>query len=818
MTPGTPAPNTQPNQALPKPPPKQHVSSFMLGFSAVCGILLPLVTLAVECATGWSAEIYVDPVPSAWYMLLVAWVPLANLLMLLAVQSRWPRYTQGLDWLNGVAIGLAGYYALLFLPIAPVAVIGILFWGMGLLPLAPLFSLLCALWLRRKLRSRLNEAEPPVRFGGAWRGILAAFGMIVLLGLPTTATLVGSHLAVSRNRPIELAGLRFLRAFGDRDLLLRLCYSRQGAARDPIGWLLAESGHTATQAEAQSLYYRVTGTPFNAVKPPYVHRWRARGMARDEWDFGLGGDAVAARVRGLSLSESRLDARIDADAALAYTEWTLVFSNTSHRQHEARAQIMLPPGGVVTRLTLWIDGEEREAAFGTRAQVKQAYRSVVRKRRDPVLVTTAGPDRVLMQCFPVPPAGGTMKVRLGITSPLALQSLAQGALRLPCFAERNFGFARDLMHAVWAESGAPLAAVSGTSVLRAENPGPGLYALRGSGGTLTADKPIGLRADRNAQVVECWTAQPRSESAELVQQLIRVRKVAPPARVVVVLDGSRRMAEFAATIGRAFQRWPARIETTVLLASDQIRELEPGGAGAPGAGEPVAARLDRARYAGGCNNLPALARAWDLAAQRPNSAILWLHAAQPAELGGIEALRQRWQRRPDGPALAHLQFGGGPNVVVTQLDGLPNVQSLSMTGDPEQDLTRLIAGWSATTEQYEFSRSAVDAGRQAGKRTSDHLARLWAFQRVRELGASRRQSARDEAAALATAFQLVTPVSGAVVLETAAQYKVAGLKPVDPETVPTMTAPSIPEPETWLLVGVVCLFLIVVQTRRPRLA
>ena len=40
-----------------------------------------------------------------------------------------------------------------------------------------------------------------------------------------------------------------------------------------------------------------------------------------------------------------------------------------------------------------------------------------------------------------------------------------------------------------------------------------------------------------------------------------------------------------------------------------------------------------------------------------------------------------------------------------------------------------------------------------------------------------------------------TPVSGAVVLETKQQYDEAGLQPVPPGSVPT-----VPEPETWLLI------------------
>ena len=95
------------------------------------------------------------------------------------------------------------------------------------------------------------------------------------------------------------------------------------------------------------------------------------------WDKDQAGDAVAGRVRGLSLATSRQDGVVYPEAALAYVEWTLEFKNDSRLQREARAQIALPPGAVVSRLTLWIDGEERDAAFGGRSQVKTAYKEVV---------------------------------------------------------------------------------------------------------------------------------------------------------------------------------------------------------------------------------------------------------------------------------------------------------------------------------------------------------------------------------------------------------------------------------------------------------
>ena len=95
--------------------------------------------------------------------------------------------------------------------------------------------------------------------------------------------------------------------------------------------------------------------------------------------------------------------------------------------------------------------------------------------------------------------------------------------------------------------------------------------------------------------------------------------------------------------------------------------------------------------------------------------------------------------------------------------------------------------------------------RQAGEpgdglaKGSDHIARLWARDRVVEL--MRAEAARNRAAAvtLAADYRLVTPVSGAVVLETQQQYDESRLSPVPQATVPTM-----PEPQEWALLLIAC--------------
>jgi hypothetical protein len=85
----------------------------------------------------------------------------------------------------------------------------------------------------------------------------------------------------------------------------------------------------------------------------------------------------------------------------------------------------------------------------------------------------------------------------------------------------------------------------------------------------------------------------------------------------------------------------------------------------------------------------------------------------------------------------------------------------------------------------------IAVGSLPGKQTSLHLARLWALDEILRLTAARKF---DQALQLAGRYQLVTQISGAVVLETQSQYQAAKLKPVDAQSVP-----AVPEPSTWVL-------------------
>ncbi len=563
-------------------------------------------------------------------------------------------------------------------------------------------------------------------------------------------------------------------------------------------------------ATCQAIYYRVTGTPFNAVKPPPMKGFRGQVIDQDHFDFGQGGDAVAARVGDLYLQQSQMDGDVRADEGSAYLEWILEFKNGSKLQREARTRITLPPDSVVSRLSLWIDGEEREAAYSTRGKVKAAYKKVVIvQRRDPAMVTTCGPDQVLLQCFPVPP-GGVMKVKLGVTAPLALTSLSTGRMRLPYMEERNFNIPADLRHEVWLESDHALSnATAGVNWIREERAAG--CTLRGELSHDALNGPCTVEARRNPSVVGAHALD--THGNETITRTIHNLPIAQLERVVIVIDGSQRMKHFIPALRKALNRLPDGLEVAVLQArDDEVYTLCPlTVCGAEMRGDLLRA-LSQARFAGGCDNVPALREAWDLAAfGSRNPAILWLHAAQPLTLLKTEALRQRWHRRPGQPKLFDLPLETGPNVVAEKLYDLPAYSRVARYYDATTDITAWFQQHVAATHCLGYQSQSLIAERQTSLTNlvngSSHVVRLWAYERIRAyLQALDNYSAER----LAADHQLVTSVSGAVVLENETQYNEAGLVPAHVSTAPQI----VPEPATAALLFVGLALLLIVKLRK----
>src|ERR1700704_5550556 len=205
-------------------PVAEHKPSPPSGWLLLFGVFFPAAVIAIELVTKLCAQSLFDPMPSYGHVAAVAFVPACNLLIWTAL-DRERRWSAGwLAFANGSAIAIATLYALLFLPLLPIAIIAVVA-GIGFLPLAPLTAFLSALGLRKALARRQRDKS----LGGPLvGGLLAGLAVVVALDVPPAATRIGVQMAASTEPSERERGLALLRAIGDDDLLLRLCYGMAG--------------------------------------------------------------------------------------------------------------------------------------------------------------------------------------------------------------------------------------------------------------------------------------------------------------------------------------------------------------------------------------------------------------------------------------------------------------------------------------------------------------------------------------------------------------------------------------------------------------
>lgn len=788
----------------------------MVIFTLLFGVALPLFTLGVELSTHMCASTLFDPIPTLWHVVLVAFAAIANLISALSLTRFIQTRRRLISRINGVGIGVSFGYFLVFLPLLPLAFIGIVWFGIGMLPLSPMFTFLCALMMRKRLVVAADEdvetrterrssivrrekveslPELPRRISSVWGWAL--FGLFLLFVPEAHLAMTDWGMRAAKSAPSAEAratSVRFLRRFGSEQRMLAACYGvpeRRVLRLSSFGATESDQASVA-QEDARRMYFQVTGKPFNSVEPPR----RLRQIANPKWlgmrdfDGDLGGDTVSGRRRGLTLDSSNLKTVVNAEAGTAYTLWTMEFKNEQAIDQEARAQLRLPQGGVVSRLTLWVNGEPREAAFGRSSQVRKAYQDVaVVRRRDPVLVTLSAPDQVLMQCFPVPANGGKIKVRIGITAPLKFQNEDTCEVRLPHIVERNFGITTEEIHE--ARTVGSVRVESPTKQFKPEDADGLILTAKLSNEQL--DSPDArFIVTRPEQATATWIEAGKSAGSNIVQEIKATPGKTFP-RLVIVIDGSEPVAPHFDAIADAVAGIVEQAEIHVILAMDQVVDLGKLNGEPSAIRSMLANRLNAEAGLGGCDNVKALSAAWQKARDLSPAAVLWLHGPQPILLSPTELL----QLASDAAKtrLFHLVVVDGPNRIVDRHPNPRLFQRIARRGSVAADLVDAIARLTGPSANLQFVRRLQRPNEVIDETQSqpfDNVARLWAFGQVQSLLDVEKP---EEAVRLGVEYQLVTPVTGAVVLETSQQFAQHGLTPADAESVPT-----VPEPEVWALI------------------
>ncbi|MFT5826915.1 MAG: hypothetical protein ACI8ZW_002431 [Yoonia sp.] len=122
-------------------PPKIPCSTGRFILYLIFGILLPAFTLGFEIVTGFRDDIYINPIPSVFHVLLIGITPVIIALNVIRCIRKQPIRKWDLH-LNSLCLGMTSVYATIYLPIAP------------------FISLLCAYRIRKEMRCRIAQQWP----------------------------------------------------------------------------------------------------------------------------------------------------------------------------------------------------------------------------------------------------------------------------------------------------------------------------------------------------------------------------------------------------------------------------------------------------------------------------------------------------------------------------------------------------------------------------------------------------------------------------------------------------------------------------------
>src|SRR5688572_13291680 len=134
------------------------------------GIALPFFTLMFELVTHMCAMDFFNPIPTWWHAFLVGVVPATNFLIWRGMRLASWQPGSWISFFSGVSVAVSTLYMIVFLPMTPFAMIGVVFLGVGFLPLSPMIAFGNAMRACAKLARRVPRRR---ELSGVLAGFLA---------------------------------------------------------------------------------------------------------------------------------------------------------------------------------------------------------------------------------------------------------------------------------------------------------------------------------------------------------------------------------------------------------------------------------------------------------------------------------------------------------------------------------------------------------------------------------------------------------------------------------------------------------------------
>ncbi len=468
------------------------------------------------------------------------------------------------------------------------------------------------------------------------------------------------------------------------------------------------------------------------------------------------------KVAGLSLVESTITGHVDANSLTSVTYWTMVFGNNTPNLQEAQTKISLPPNSAVSRVTLWVNGKPQEAAFNSTERVTQAYQWITERHRDPLLITEPSPGVISLQAYPVPKYG-EMKVRIGITSGLDAKSKRDFSFSAPHIISSNFGFS-DAKTFIKLESNAPITSNASQSKGRIVD-GKQIYTGQIEPGGAHNYQFVAHRSSDFAR----FSARATHSKEDMIIEEKLVKSSDAVKQLAIVIDASAVVAAKRGEIEKALESIPKGISAKVFLADhrDDVETLTVSEA---------ISRLQTVEFGGGVDDTKALAAARKFVGRDTHASIVWIHGAQVVFAEDEEPLRELLASGEHRLKINDLQLDNQNNDIKTLLalwsrEATPIFNSIEQSGSVSDDLTNLFSSATVSGSQYQIVRNKVNNPHSAATNydfpVASRLSTVWAADEARRCAES---GQIDTAVTLGTAYRVVTPATGAVVMELESDY------------------------------------------------
>lgn len=501
---------------------------------------------------------------------------------------------------------------------------------------------------QKQVRFWADDKKSAMNFAGIC--VLIGIASSFIIDSPIEITRLCSRRIAESSSESSRAAVRLLQLFGDQKTLLTASSESYVPRLDMGALILHDDGKIEF---SQKAYYRLTGRRVLDDHPPLDlevdQPLRALNRHFDKTDDLIAEQEINGRLQGLSLVSSHLTQECSKNIPLCFSNWELEFQNSNSEAREARAIIKLPSHSVVSSAKIWMNGEPVQIKIEKKSLATQAYKNTVLTKRDPLLITTAGPDKIFLQCYPV--TSSPMKVQLSVVSPV-LRKL-DSRVPIPQVVDGNFSLPDSSKF--WQDS--------------------------------KFNRAIAIqKSDREPSVKHMYIVL--DGSVHMKQCLADLKKAlwaAPVGRQTSVILASDQVSDLSPLRGAP--------------SSAHFYEMVKG--------------LTEAHFQGGPDNLPFLLRTWKLAKAEPDAALVWVHGPQPYLYGtakGADVAASFGRENPNQTRFIDCEVLPGPNKISQALEeaywtsGRLKIESL----DPLERLygLEILLGSGKTGQNFDL-RSAL---------------------------------------------------------------------------------------------------------------